>query len=107
VVWDVGPAEVNRYVPVHLAVILHGCNLAGGFSLTRTDGRRWILVRTRDGTAQPGSDIVAERSASMRMGRTWQEVAAGQAGPVRPRRSSHPADHSAAHGWPGSAGRAR
>jgi len=45
-------------------------------------GRR-ILVKTRDPAALPGPDIVAERPASVRTRRTWEEVAAGQAGPER------------------------
>ena len=93
IIWDEGPAEVIREDPGHLVVTLHGSKLAGGFALTRTGERRWILVKTRDGTARPGSDIVAERPASVRTGRTWEEVAAGQAGPVRRRCSARPADH--------------
>jgi hypothetical protein len=83
IIWDEGPAEVTRDDPGHLAVTLHGSKLTGGFALTRTGERRWILVKTRDVTARPGSDIVAERPASVRTGRTWEEVAAGQAGPTR------------------------
>ena len=49
--------------------------LSGGFALTRTGERRWILVKTRDAAARPGSDIVAEQPASVRSGRTWQQVA--------------------------------
>ena len=81
IIWDEGPAEVTRDEPGHLAVILYGRKLAGGFALTRTGERRWILVKTRDDAARPGSDIVAERPASVRTGRTWQEVAAGQQRP--------------------------
>ncbi len=80
IIWDEGPAEITRDEPGHLAFTLHGSKLAGGFALTRTSERRWILVKTRDATARPGSDIVAERPASVRTGRTWEQVAA-QAGP--------------------------
>jgi DNA ligase D-like protein (predicted 3'-phosphoesterase) len=76
IIWDEGPAEVTRDDPGHLAFTLHGSKLTGGFALTRTGERRWILVKARDATARPGSDIVAERPASVRTGRTWQEVAA-------------------------------
>jgi len=75
IIWDEGPAEVSRDEPGHLVLNLHGSKLAGGFALTRTGERRWILVKTRDAAARPGSDIVAERPASVRTGRTWQEVA--------------------------------
>jgi hypothetical protein len=36
-------------------------------------------VKARDDDAQPGSDVVAERPASVRSGRTWEQVAGGQA----------------------------
>jgi bifunctional non-homologous end joining protein LigD len=83
IIWDEGPAEVARDDPGHLAFTLYGSKLTGGFALTRTGERRWILVKTRDAAARPGSDIVAECPASVRTGRTWEEVAAGQAGPAR------------------------
>jgi len=75
IIWDEGTAEVLRDEPGHISFILHGRKLAGGFALTRTGPRRWILVKVRDQAARPGSDIVAERPASIRTGRTWQELA--------------------------------
>jgi len=83
IIWDEGPAEVIRDEPGHLTLALHGSKLAGGFALTRTGERRWILTKTKDATARPGSDIVAERPASVRTGRTWVEVASGRADPSR------------------------
>jgi DNA ligase D-like protein (predicted 3'-phosphoesterase) len=80
IIWDEGLAEITRDEPGHLSFTLNGSKLAGGFALTRTGERRWILVKTRDATARPGSDIVAERPASVRTGRTWQDVAT-EAGP--------------------------
>jgi DNA ligase D-like protein (predicted 3'-phosphoesterase) len=82
IIWDEGPVEVTRDEPGHLAFTLHGSKLAGGFALTRTGQRRWILVKARDAFARPGSDIVAEQPASVRTGMTWQEVAAGHTGPA-------------------------
>jgi DNA ligase D-like protein (predicted 3'-phosphoesterase) len=76
IIWDQGPADIVRDEPGHLLVTLHGSKLAGGFALTRTGERRWILVKVRDAAARPGSDIVAEQPASVRSGRTWQQVAA-------------------------------
>ena len=54
--------------------MLHGRKLSGGFGLTQTGPRRWILVKTRDDEARPGSDVVAEQPASVRTGRTWQDL---------------------------------
>jgi len=75
IIWDEGPAEITRDEPGHLTAFLEGSKLSGKFALTRTGQRRWILVKTRDEHARPGSDIVAERPASVRSGRTWQELA--------------------------------
>jgi hypothetical protein len=55
--------------------VAHGSKLTGGFALTRTGQRRWILVKVRDEHAREGSDITAERPASVRSGRTWQDLA--------------------------------
>ena len=77
IIWDEGSAKVTRDEPGHLSLILHGSKLAGGFALTRTGERRWILVKARDAAARPGSNIVAELPTSVRTGRTWQELAGG------------------------------
>jgi DNA ligase D-like protein (predicted 3'-phosphoesterase) len=75
IIWDEGAAEIVTDEPGHLSFTLHGSKLTGGFALTRTGDRRWILVKARDDAARAGSDIVAERPASVRTGRTWQELA--------------------------------
>ena len=75
IIWDEGDAEVIRDEPGHLSVLLRGRKLAGGFALTRTGERRWIMVKTRDEQARPGSDIVAEQPGSVRSGRMWQDLA--------------------------------
>jgi DNA ligase D-like protein (predicted 3'-phosphoesterase) len=75
IIWDEGTAEILRDEPGHLSVVLHGGKLTGGFALTRTGERRWILVKTRDDQARPGSDIVAEQPRSVRSGRTWEDLA--------------------------------
>jgi DNA ligase D-like protein (predicted 3'-phosphoesterase) len=75
IVWDEGAADITRDEPGHLSAQLHGRKLTGGFALTRTGQNRWILVKTRDNHARPGSDIVTERPASTRTGRTWQQLA--------------------------------
>jgi DNA ligase D-like protein (predicted 3'-phosphoesterase) len=75
IIWDEGPAEIVTDEPGHLSFIVHGGKLTGRFALTRTGERRWILVKARDDAARPGSDIVAERPASVRSGLTWQDLA--------------------------------
>jgi DNA ligase D-like protein (predicted 3'-phosphoesterase) len=75
IIWDEGPAEILSDEPGHISFNLHGSKLTGGFALTRTGDRRWILVKVRDEQARPGSDIVAERPESVRSGRTWQQLA--------------------------------
>ena len=77
IIWDEGPADILRDEPGHLSVEFHGRKLAGRFGLTRTGDQRWILVKVRDESARPGSDITAESPQSVRSGRTWQELAAG------------------------------
>jgi DNA ligase D-like protein (predicted 3'-phosphoesterase) len=81
IIWDEGPAEITRDEPGHLSFVAQGSKLAGGFALTRTGQRRWILVKVRDEHARAGSDIAAERPASVRTGRTWQDLARERAGP--------------------------
>ena len=74
IIWDEGTVDVLRNEPGHLSFVLHGQKLNGRFGLTKTGDRRWILVKARDDHSRPGSDIVAERPASVRSGRTWEEV---------------------------------
>ena len=74
IIWDEGTAEIVREEPGHISFVLHGRKLSGGFALTRTGEQRWILVKVRDEDARPGSDIVTEQPASVRSGRTWQEL---------------------------------
>jgi DNA ligase D-like protein (predicted 3'-phosphoesterase) len=74
VIWDEGTVEIDREEPDHLSFTLHGRKLNGGFGLTRTGERRWILVKARDADARPGSDIVAEQPASVRSGKTWRQL---------------------------------
>jgi DNA ligase D-like protein (predicted 3'-phosphoesterase) len=76
IIWDEGAATIVSDTPDHLSFVLEGHKLHGRFGLTRTGARRWILVKASDEHARPGSDIVAEQPASVRSGRTWDEVAA-------------------------------
>jgi DNA ligase D-like protein (predicted 3'-phosphoesterase) len=74
IIWDEGDAEIVRDEPGHLSFTLHGRKLSGRFGLTRTGQRRWILVKVRDEHARADSDIVGELPASVRSGRTWQDL---------------------------------
>jgi DNA ligase D-like protein (predicted 3'-phosphoesterase) len=78
IIWDEGTVEILRQEPDHLSFVLRGQKLSGRFGLTKTGERRWILVKARDRHARLGSDIVAELPASVRTGRTWEELAADQ-----------------------------
>lgn len=77
IIWDEGPATIVSDTPEHLSFALEGRKLRGRFGLTRTGERQWILVKASDQDARPGSDIVAEQPASVRSGRTWDELASG------------------------------
>jgi DNA ligase D-like protein (predicted 3'-phosphoesterase) len=76
IVWDEGTVELLRVEEDHISFVLLGAKLAGRFGLTRTGAERWILVKASDEHARAGSDVVAERPASVRSGMTWQELAA-------------------------------
>ena len=85
IVWDRGRYEQGGRVAWpeaiergHAVFVLHGRKLSGGFALQRTRSGakpQWLLIKRRDETARPGSDVVAERPASVLSGRTLQEVA--------------------------------
>ena len=78
IIWDEGTADIVRDEPAHLSFILQGRKLSGGFALTRTGPKRWILVKVRDEAARAGSDIVAEQPASVRSGKTWRQLRDGE-----------------------------
>lgn len=84
VVWDRGCYEQGGRVAWpqaldrgHGVFVLHGEKLRGGFVLQRTRPgakAQWLLLKRRDEQARPGSDIVAERPASVLSGRTLEEM---------------------------------
>jgi hypothetical protein len=86
VIWDRGSYEQGGRVAWpealergHAVFVLHGEKLRGGFALQRTRPgakAQWILVKRRDDEARPGSDVVAERPASVLSGRTLDELLA-------------------------------
>ncbi len=80
IVWDRGSYENLRDEPMedglaagHVSFRLDGEKLQGGWSLRRTDGRRWLLVKRRDEHAGNG-DPVAERPESVVSGRTIERM---------------------------------
>jgi DNA ligase D-like protein (predicted 3'-phosphoesterase) len=83
-VWDRGHYEQGGRVVWpealdrgHAVFVLHGEKLRGGFALQRTrpgPKAQWLLVKRRDDEARPGSDIVAERPASVLSGQTLDEL---------------------------------
>ncbi len=75
IIWDEGTLEMVHEEPDHLSFVLHGYKLSGGFALTKTGRRRWILIKVDDDRARRGSDVVSEEPTSVRTGRTWQQVA--------------------------------
>ena len=77
IVWDEGDFEIVREEPDHVVVELRGQKLRGGFALTRTGERLWLLVKMVDDAARRGSDVVADQPRSVRTGRTWQQLATG------------------------------
>ena len=84
IVWDRGTYEQGGRVAWpealergHAVFVLHGEKLRGGFALQRTrPGAKpqWLLIKRRDDEARPGSDVVAERPASVLSGRTLAEL---------------------------------
>jgi DNA ligase D-like protein (predicted 3'-phosphoesterase) len=77
IVWDRGDYDLLDGTPDddHFTFELRGEKLRGGFALTRTGPKQWLLVKKRDDEARRGSDVTAERPESVESGRTWQEVA--------------------------------
>ena len=84
IVWDRGAYEQGGRVAWpealargHAVFVLHGEKLQGGFALQRTRPgakAQWLLIKRRDESAQPGSDVVVERPASVLSGRRLDEL---------------------------------
>ncbi len=86
IVWDRGTYEQGGRVAWpealergHAVFVLHGEKLEGGFALQRTrpgEKPQWLLIKRKDDTARPGSDVVAESPASVVSGKTLADVIA-------------------------------
>jgi len=86
---DAEPVEALRrgYQKGDFKFRLDGDRLKGSWVLVRTrrgDPRRpqWLLIKHRDDSAEPGSEVVEEYQTSAATGRTMDEIAAGR----KPRR---------------------
>ena len=58
----------------HVKVWLEGEKLQGGFALTRTDGKQWLMVKVRDAAADADYDPVAADPSSVLSKRTVADV---------------------------------
>jgi DNA ligase D-like protein (predicted 3'-phosphoesterase) len=83
IVWDRGTYESLRDESMeeglaagHVSFWLEGEKLRGGWSLSHTDGRRWLLVKRRDEHADSG-DPVATRPESVVSGLTIEAIRKG------------------------------
>jgi DNA ligase D-like protein (predicted 3'-phosphoesterase) len=89
IVWDTGTyrnltERDGDEVPIeqavedgHVTVWLEGEKLHGGYSLRRmADDRRWLLVKKRDDHADARRNPVSSQPASVKSGRTVEEIAA-------------------------------
>jgi DNA ligase D-like protein (predicted 3'-phosphoesterase) len=84
IVWDRGTYEQGGRVAWpealergHAVFVLHGEKLEGGFALQRTrpgEKPQWLLIKRKDDSARPGSDIVAESPRSVASGQTLAEL---------------------------------
>ncbi|HUR95899.1 MAG TPA: DNA polymerase ligase N-terminal domain-containing protein [Gemmatimonadales bacterium] len=90
---DVDPVEGLRrgYAKGDFKFELKGKRLGGSWVLVRTrrgDPRRaqWLLIKHRDGSAEPGSEVVEEYQNSVTTGRTMEEIAGGKK--PRPRKAA-------------------
>ncbi len=84
IIWDRGDYEQGGRVPWpealrrgHAVFVLRGEKLRGGFALQRTresDPPQWLLIKRRDDSARPGSDVTAQHPRSAVSGRTLGEL---------------------------------
>ena len=67
-----------------LKFILHGEKLSGSWVVVQMKGRgpkNWLLLKHKDDSARPGSDITAERPESVASGRTLEQIRDERGGP--------------------------
>ena len=54
IIWDEGTVQLLHERADHLSFVLAGSKVSGGFALTKTGERRWILVKARDEASTSG-----------------------------------------------------
>jgi DNA ligase D-like protein (predicted 3'-phosphoesterase) len=84
IVWDRGTYEQGGRVAWpealdrgHAVFVIHGDKLSGGFALQRTrpgPKAQWLLIKRRDESARPGSDVVGELPHSVLTGRSLDDL---------------------------------
>jgi DNA ligase D-like protein (predicted 3'-phosphoesterase) len=85
IVWDRGSyrnlrdeAMEEALANGHLSFWLEGEKLRGGWSLRRTGGRQWLLVKRRDDGADARRNPVSTQPESVLSGRTIEQVREGR-----------------------------
>jgi len=84
---DVDPAKALERG--ELRFVLDGAKLKGSWTLIRTDGRRWLLMKRNDEYAG-AEDIATTRPRSVRTKRLLTEIARAGGGDVRKAASGDP-----------------
>jgi bifunctional non-homologous end joining protein LigD len=46
-IWDAGDYELEKWEDDKIVIDLHGKRLKGRYALIRTDGKNWLIHRTR------------------------------------------------------------
>jgi DNA ligase D-like protein (predicted 3'-phosphoesterase) len=88
-VWDIGTYDLEdgaRFADAlrkgRIVFTLHGKKLRGGWTLVRTGSRKWLLMKRRDRSAAPGSDIAADKPRSVLTRRLLAGIARDEGGDV-------------------------
>jgi bifunctional non-homologous end joining protein LigD len=81
--WIPDGEPLQGYRKGHLKFRLEGAKLKGTWNLARMalrdEGKEnWLLIKSRDDAARPGSDILHEQPLSVTTGRSMEEIAAAR-----------------------------
>src|SRR5437870_10378553 len=88
-VWDIARYELEpgeRFEDAmrrgRIVFTLHGKKLKGGWTLVRTDGRRWLLIKRRDRAASDTLDITTAKPRSVLTRRLLAGIARDEGGDI-------------------------